>query len=244
MQTKARTYPHGKARDPSVSVPLRQLWRADPRCRTGVTASIDAPDAKAVAAALKEKGWRLTHILTTHHHGDHTAGNLALKARPSARSSARAARPPRCRASTSRWARATPSSSARTRCGCSTRPATPPATSPTGSPGRRGLRRRHAVRHRLRPRHRGQRADDVAILQETDGAAEGDRRLLRPRVHPGQRHLRSPSSPRMKRCRSAPRRSTSCAPPAKATLPTNSPSRSRPIRSCAPTSPQSRSASA
>jgi hydroxyacylglutathione hydrolase len=45
-----------------------------------VTASIDAPDAGAVAAALKEKGWRLTHILTTHHHADHTAGNLALKA--------------------------------------------------------------------------------------------------------------------------------------------------------------------
>jgi hydroxyacylglutathione hydrolase len=45
-----------------------------------VTAAIDAPDARAVAAALKEKGWRLTHILTTHHHGDHTAGNLPLKA--------------------------------------------------------------------------------------------------------------------------------------------------------------------
>jgi hydroxyacylglutathione hydrolase len=46
----------------------------------GVTASIDAPDAKAVAAALAAKGWRLTHILTTHHHADHTQGNLALKA--------------------------------------------------------------------------------------------------------------------------------------------------------------------
>jgi len=44
-----------------------------------LTASIDAPDAGTVAAALKDKGWRLTHILTTHHHGDHTAGNLALK---------------------------------------------------------------------------------------------------------------------------------------------------------------------
>jgi hydroxyacylglutathione hydrolase len=44
-----------------------------------VVASIDAPDAKTVAAALKQKGWRLTHILTTHHHGDHTAGNLPLK---------------------------------------------------------------------------------------------------------------------------------------------------------------------
>jgi hydroxyacylglutathione hydrolase len=45
-----------------------------------VTASIDAPDANAVAAALKEKGWNLTHIFTTHHHGDHTAGNAPLKA--------------------------------------------------------------------------------------------------------------------------------------------------------------------
>jgi hydroxyacylglutathione hydrolase len=46
----------------------------------GVVASIDAPDARAVAAALAQRGWRLTHILTTHHHGDHTGGNLALKA--------------------------------------------------------------------------------------------------------------------------------------------------------------------
>ena len=46
----------------------------------GVVASIDAPDANAVAAALAAKGWRLTHILTTHHHHDHTGGNLALKA--------------------------------------------------------------------------------------------------------------------------------------------------------------------
>jgi hydroxyacylglutathione hydrolase len=45
-----------------------------------VTAAIDAPEAKAVAAALAGRGWRLTHILTTHHHSDHTAGNLPLKA--------------------------------------------------------------------------------------------------------------------------------------------------------------------
>lgn len=49
----------------------------------GVVAAIDAPDAKAVAGALASKGWRLTHILTTHHHGDHTGGNLALKAETS-----------------------------------------------------------------------------------------------------------------------------------------------------------------
>ena len=47
----------------------------------GQTASIDAPDDAAVTAALQETGWRLTHILATHHHADHTAGIAALKAR-------------------------------------------------------------------------------------------------------------------------------------------------------------------
>ncbi|MGI9399639.1 MAG: hydroxyacylglutathione hydrolase [Rhizobiaceae bacterium] len=46
---------------------------------TGQTASIDAPDAAAVAAALDEKGWNLTHIFVTHHHADHTQGVAALK---------------------------------------------------------------------------------------------------------------------------------------------------------------------
>ncbi len=46
----------------------------------GVTASIDAPETDAVRAALKQKGWTLSYILTTHHHADHTDGNLALKA--------------------------------------------------------------------------------------------------------------------------------------------------------------------
>jgi hydroxyacylglutathione hydrolase len=44
-----------------------------------VTASIDAPDAQAILRRLKTKGWRLTHLLVTHHHGDHTGGNLELK---------------------------------------------------------------------------------------------------------------------------------------------------------------------
>ncbi len=46
---------------------------------TGLTASIDAPCATATTQALAEKGWRLTHIFTTHHHSDHTGGNLSLK---------------------------------------------------------------------------------------------------------------------------------------------------------------------
>lgn len=47
--------------------------------RSGTTMSIDAPDAKAVTDNLKKRGWQLTHILTTHHHGDHVDGNLELK---------------------------------------------------------------------------------------------------------------------------------------------------------------------
>lgn len=47
---------------------------------TGATASIDAPEAAAVEAALAATGWRLTDILVTHHHGDHTAGIPELKA--------------------------------------------------------------------------------------------------------------------------------------------------------------------
>ena len=45
----------------------------------GLTASIDAPETAAVRKALQEKGWKLTHIFTTHHHADHTDGNLELK---------------------------------------------------------------------------------------------------------------------------------------------------------------------
>ena len=47
----------------------------------GVTACIDTPEEGPINAALEEKGWRLTHILNTHHHGDHTGANMALKGR-------------------------------------------------------------------------------------------------------------------------------------------------------------------
>ena len=46
---------------------------------TGTTASIDAPEADEVAAALAAKGWTLTHILVTHHHHDHVGGIAELK---------------------------------------------------------------------------------------------------------------------------------------------------------------------
>src|ERR1700751_2294489 len=46
---------------------------------TGATASIDAPEAGPVLAALTQKGWTLTHLLITHHHADHVQGAPALK---------------------------------------------------------------------------------------------------------------------------------------------------------------------
>jgi hydroxyacylglutathione hydrolase len=48
---------------------------------SGATAAIDAPEAAPVEAALKASGWRLTDILVTHHHADHTGGIAELKER-------------------------------------------------------------------------------------------------------------------------------------------------------------------
>jgi hydroxyacylglutathione hydrolase len=47
---------------------------------TNKTLSVDAPDAKAIEAILRRRGWSLDTILVTHHHGDHTAGIEALQA--------------------------------------------------------------------------------------------------------------------------------------------------------------------
>lgn len=46
---------------------------------SGATASIDAPEAAPIEAALKATGWKLTDILVTHHHADHTQGIAELK---------------------------------------------------------------------------------------------------------------------------------------------------------------------
>lgn len=46
---------------------------------TGATAAIDAPEAAPIEAALHATGWKLTDILVTHHHADHTDGIMALK---------------------------------------------------------------------------------------------------------------------------------------------------------------------
>ncbi|MCL6708642.1 hydroxyacylglutathione hydrolase [Pseudomonas sp. R2.Fl] len=48
---------------------------------SGLTASIDAPELGPIVAAAERRGWKITHIFTTHHHGDHVEANLELKER-------------------------------------------------------------------------------------------------------------------------------------------------------------------
>jgi hydroxyacylglutathione hydrolase len=43
------------------------------------TVVVDPAEAPPVLAFCAQQGWTLTHIWNTHHHGDHTGGNLALK---------------------------------------------------------------------------------------------------------------------------------------------------------------------
>jgi len=47
---------------------------------SGCTAAVDAPDGEAVVAAARAQGWRLTHLLITHHHADHTQGVAVVRA--------------------------------------------------------------------------------------------------------------------------------------------------------------------
>ncbi len=46
---------------------------------SGQTAAIDTPDAARILSEAANKGWRISHILNTHHHFDHAGGNLAIK---------------------------------------------------------------------------------------------------------------------------------------------------------------------
>ena len=47
--------------------------------KADLCAVVDPSEPGPVEHALKTHGWRLTHILNTHHHYDHTGGNASLK---------------------------------------------------------------------------------------------------------------------------------------------------------------------
>ncbi len=46
---------------------------------SGLCAVVDPSEPEPVKKALASRGWTLTHILNTHHHFDHTGGNIPLK---------------------------------------------------------------------------------------------------------------------------------------------------------------------
>ena len=54
------------------------VWLAH-EASSNLTAAVDPAVVDPVLAALDVQGWSLTHILNTHHHHDHTGGNLELK---------------------------------------------------------------------------------------------------------------------------------------------------------------------
>jgi hydroxyacylglutathione hydrolase len=47
---------------------------------SGAVAVVDPAVAGPVLAEADRRGWKITHILNTHHHGDHVGGNLEIKA--------------------------------------------------------------------------------------------------------------------------------------------------------------------
>jgi hydroxyacylglutathione hydrolase len=61
---------------PCLSDNYAYLIRDEPQ---GLCAVVDPSEPGPVKAALERRGWKLTHILNTHHHFDHTGGNLPLK---------------------------------------------------------------------------------------------------------------------------------------------------------------------
>jgi glyoxylase-like metal-dependent hydrolase (beta-lactamase superfamily II) len=48
---------------------------------TGTVGVVDPSEAMPIINALEKRNQNLTYILNTHHHYDHTGGNLELKAK-------------------------------------------------------------------------------------------------------------------------------------------------------------------
>ena len=47
--------------------------------QSGAVGVVDPAVAAPVLAEAEKRRWRITHILNTHHHGDHVGGNLEIK---------------------------------------------------------------------------------------------------------------------------------------------------------------------
>ena len=159
---------------------------------SGATAAIDAPEAAPVEAALKATGWKLTDILVTHHHADHTGGIAELKKRYSCRvvaPQAEAAQDPAGRRDRARGRHRQVGKLV----GRRDRDARPHRGPHHLLVRRRQarLRRRHAVLDRLRPRDRGHARDDVEVAAQAARPAGRHAGLLRPRIHARQHQVRA-----------------------------------------------------
>lgn len=64
-----------------IAVSLQDNYSWLLRCTDGAVAVVDPAEVGPVVSALDRLGWRLTHILNTHHHMDHVGGNLMLKSK-------------------------------------------------------------------------------------------------------------------------------------------------------------------
>ena len=48
--------------------------------QSGCVGVVDPAVGAPVLAEAEKRGWKITHILNTHHHGDHVGGNREIKA--------------------------------------------------------------------------------------------------------------------------------------------------------------------
>ena len=174
----------------SASRTITASWSTIPA--TGATAAIDAPEAAPVEAALAATGWKLTDILVTHHHGDHTAGIAELKRRHRCRVVA-----PRQEAAKIPDVDVTVGEGDTVKVGdahgAGDRDARPHARPDQLFLPRRqaAVCRRHPVLDRLRPGDRGHAGDDVAVAAQAARAAGRHQAFLRPRIHRRQYPLRA-----------------------------------------------------
>ena len=119
------------------------VWLAH-EASSNLTAAVDPAVVDPVLAALDVQGWSLTHILNTHHHHDHTGGNLELKEKTGCTIVVSRSDRERIPGSMSNWKMATPMSSATRRRRSSTSPDIRSVISPIGSRiGQPVLRRYH-----------------------------------------------------------------------------------------------------
>ncbi len=209
---------------------------------TGATAAIDAPEAAPVEAALAATGWKLTDILVTHHHADHTAGIAELKQRHHCRVVAprrEAAKIPDVDVEVGEG----DTRQGRLAHGGGDRDARPYARPDQLllSGGQAPVRRRHAVLDRLRAGDRRQAGADVAVAAQAARAARRHLASIAATNTPTPTSASpSRSSPAMPRCRPALRRPRSRSPRARRPSRARSARKSAPTSSCGPTTRRSR----